>query len=176
MKKLAMITSLFCFLNSCSSKELPAQPTVTYVDINRYMGQWYVISAIGTFVENNAYGASETYSWNEKDKRIDVDYIHYEGSLTGEKKSYPQKAFIVNQETNAEWKVQFFWPLKFSYLIIDLAADYSYTIVGTPGRRYVWIMSRTKTMDKELYQKLVMKIKNYGYDISQLRICPQTQE
>lgn len=48
--------------------------TASYVDMNRYMGRWYVISARGIFVENEAYNSTETYTWNEKEKRIDVDF------------------------------------------------------------------------------------------------------
>jgi apolipoprotein D and lipocalin family protein len=147
--------------------------TVAHVDLQKFMGDWYVIANIPTFVEEGAVNAIEGYHWNESEKRIDVDYRHNKDSPQGELKKAPQKAWVYNENTNAEWRVQPWWPFKFAYLIIDLAPDYSYTVVGVPSRKYVWIMARKPSLPEATYNKLVEGIKAQGYDISKLRKVPQ---
>jgi apolipoprotein D and lipocalin family protein len=137
------------------------------------MGPWYVIANIPTALEKDAYNAVETYSWNSEKERIDVDFHFNKGAFDGPLKSYPQKAFVFDKESGAEWRVQPFWPLSFAYLIVDLAPDYSDTIVGVPNRKYVWIMARTPQISESRYQQLAEKVKALGYDISQLQKVPQ---
>lgn len=147
--------------------------TVTHVDIPKFMGDWYVIANIPTFVEEGATNAIESYSWNEKEQRIDVDFRYNKLTPEGELKKYPQKAWIYDKKTNAEWRVQPWWPLKFAYLVIDLAPDYSYTVIGVPSRKYVWIMARNSTLDKAVYQQILARLENLGYDISKIQKVPQ---
>ena len=117
-------TLLLLLMSSCSTSHRSPVKTVDYVDINRFMGKWYVIANIPTFIEKGAYNAIETYTWNDEEDRIDVDFKFNLDSFDGKEKSYPQKAFIYNKKTYAEWRIQPFWPLKFAYLITDLASDY----------------------------------------------------
>jgi apolipoprotein D and lipocalin family protein len=170
MKKLINL-SLLCLLTSCSS--LPKLKTVEHVDIPKFMGTWYVISNIPTFIEKGAFNAIEKYTWNEKENRIDVDFSFNKDSFEGEKKKYPQKAFIYDQKTKAEWRIQPFWPVKFAYLVLDLAPDYSWTVIGVPDRGHVWIMARTPTLPKETYEMIVSKVKAHQFDISKLELVPQ---
>ena len=107
MKKV-LIFLCIVFLTGCGGEKLIK--TASSVDIKRYMGRWYVISARGLFVEDEAYNSTETYTWNEKENRIDVDFRMRKGSFDGKEKAYPQKAWIHNPETNAHLKVQFFGP------------------------------------------------------------------
>ena len=171
MKKLLNLTFL-CLITSCSS--LPELKTVEKIEIPKFMGSWYVIANIPTFIEKGAHNAQETYTWNEKESRIDVDFSFNKDSFDGEKKSYPQKAFIYNTKTNAEWRVQPIWPLRFAYLIVGVAPDYSWTIIGVPNRNYVWIMARTPTLSQDTYDMIVAKVKENHFDITKLKIVPQS--
>jgi apolipoprotein D and lipocalin family protein len=162
-------------LQGCTSmsKNLPPQPTVARVEIPRFMGKWYVIACIPTFLEKGAFNATEAYAWNEEKDRIDVDFSYNKDGFEGPEKHVAQKAFIYNKETNAEWRDQPIWPLKFAYLIVDLASDYSDTIVGVPNREHVWIMAREPQLREARYEELVKKVKSLGYDVSQLQKVPQ---
>ena len=153
-------------------KTLPPQPTVAKVEIPKFMGRWYVIASIPTVFEKGAFNAIETYTWNEKKDRIDVDFRFNKDAFDGDEKKYPQKAFIYNEESKAEWRVQPFWPLKFAYLIVDLADDYSDTIIGVPDRGHVWIMAREPQMTETRYAALVAKVKSLGYDLAKLVKVP----
>lgn len=148
--------------------------TVSYVDIPKFMGAWYVIANIPTFVEKGATNAIESYTWNEKEKRIDIDFHYNKDHPGGELKSYPQKGWIYDTQTNAEWRVQPWWPLKFAYLVIELAPDYSYTVIGVPSRNYVWIMARKKTLPQSTFDSLIKKLESMGYDASKIKKVPQS--
>ena len=154
--------------NSQSHLHLPA-----FIDLDQYMGDWYVIAHIPTPFETKSHNAVESYRWNEAAGRIDVTYHHNEGAADGPLRKYPQKAWIEDRITNAEWKIQFFWPMKFTYRILDVASDYSWTIVGTASKRYVWIMARKPHLDDEIYHELVAKLSDWGYDLQRLRKVPQ---
>ncbi|MGE3260934.1 MAG: lipocalin family protein [Bacteriovoracia bacterium] len=159
--------------SSTPSKELPSQETVDHVDLQRFMGKWYVIASIPTSAEKDAVNATETYTWNAKEERVDIDFRFRQGSASGEEKIIPQKGFIENKETNAEWRVQPFWPLKFAYLIVDLAPDYSDTIIGRPGRENVWVLAREPRMSDVRYRQLMRKIEAWGYEVKELKKVPQ---
>lgn len=154
-------------------KRLPLQPTVAKVEIPKFMGRWYVIASIPTAFEAGAHNATETYTWNEEKERIDVDFRYNKDSFDGPEKKVPQKAFIYDQNSKAEWRVQPIWPLKFAYLVVDLAADYSDTIIGVPDRSYVWIMAREPQITESRYAELVAKVKSLGYDLKKLKKVPQ---
>ncbi|MBC7695664.1 MAG: lipocalin family protein [Burkholderiales bacterium] len=83
------------------------------------------------------------------------------------------KAFVVKDSGNAKLKVQFFWPFKAPYWIIDLADDYSYSVVSHPSKKYLWILSRTLHMDEAVYQKLLSRLKEMGFDLSKLQTTNQ---
>jgi apolipoprotein D and lipocalin family protein len=71
---------------------------------------------------------------------------------------------VVGNSGNAKLKVQFFWPFKGNYWIIDLADDYSWAIVSDPNRKTLWILSRTQKMDNALYNSLLDKLVKRGFD------------
>jgi apolipoprotein D and lipocalin family protein len=172
MKNLFLISAL-SFFTGCSTKSESPLKTAEHVEIPKFMGSWYVIANIPTFLEKGAHNAVETYTWNEKEERIDVNFTFNDGSFEGKKKSLPQKAFVHNKKTGAEWKIQFFWPLKFSYLILDVAPDYSHTIIGVPDRGHVWIMARTPKMEESVYASLVKKVRDMNFDVSKIEKVPQ---
>ena len=91
--------------NNSASSELPEMKTVEYVDIERYMGDWYVIANIPTFIEKGATNAIESYRLRDGGI-IETTFSFYEDSPDGEKKIYKPTGYIHNKETNAEWAVQ----------------------------------------------------------------------
>lgn len=147
--------------------------TVDYVDIERFMGPWYVIANIPTFLEKDAHNAVETYTLNE-DGTIATNFTFRKGGFDGKVKEYNPKAFITNTETNALWGMRFVWPIKADYRIIYLDDDYTQTIIGRQSRDFVWIMARTPSIPEEDYDRLVEFIATFGYDMSKLQRVPQS--
>ena len=158
--------------NGAEDKAMEPMETVPFVDIKRFMGDWFVIANIPTFIEKKATNAIESYKLNEKGE-IETTFTFYQNSPNGLKKEYRPKGFIYNSKTNAEWRMQFFWPFKMPFLIIDLAEDYSHTVIGYPNRNYVWIMARKPQMTDETYARIIKKLKSVSYDVSRIEKVPQ---
>ena len=165
------IIVMMMLLSGCQKSHPPIEP-VSYVDIDRFMGDWYVIANIPTFIEKGAHNAIESYELND-DGTIQTTFTFYEDSFDGELKTYPPKGFITDEQTNAIWGMQFIWPIKADYRIMYLTEDYSQTIVARNKRDYVWIMARTPTIPEADYQHMLKLIENAGYDISQIQRVPQ---
>jgi apolipoprotein D and lipocalin family protein len=163
------ISSLFLFI-SCSSVNFTQ--TVSKVDLNQFMGKWYVMAGRFTFLEKDVHNGVETYTWNEKEQRIDIGFTFNQGSFTGKAKSIPQKGWVYNQKTNAHWKVSPFWPLKFDYLVIDLASDYSWTAIGVPNGKYLWIMARDRHLEHKVLQQIITRLNNMGYPTQDIVLVP----
>ena len=146
--------------------------TVDHVDIDRFMGPWYVIANIPTFLEKGAHNAVETYSLND-DGTIATHFSFRQDSSDGKVKEYNPKAWVMDKESNALWGMRFVWPIKADYRIVYLNEDYSMTIIGRQKRDYVWIMARTPTIPDDDYNRLESMVESLGYDMSKLRRVPQ---
>ena len=146
--------------------------TVENVDLNRFMGDWYVIANIPTFIEKDAYNAIETYRL-EDDGTVATTFRFNKGSLDGPIKEYHPRGFIRDKESNAVWGMRFIWPFKAEYRIIFLSEDYSKTVIGRSKRDYVWIMARKPAISDEAYTAIVDFLQEQGYDISTLQKVPQ---
>ena len=157
-------------VSACSTSQPLA--TVDYVDLDRFMGDWYVIVNIPTFLEKDAFNAIESYSLDD-DGSIDTVFTYRKGGFDGELKRYNPRGFIVNHETNAEWGMRFIWPIKADYRIIYLDEDYQVTIIGRNKRDYVWIMAREPIIDATEYARLEAIVAEAGYDLSKIRRVPQ---
>ena len=147
--------------------------TVDKVETEKFMGRWYVQAGRLTFLEEGAHNAVETYTWNEEDQKILIDFVFNKDSFEGKKKSIPQKGWIHNKSTNAHWKVSPLWPLRFDYLIIDLADDYSWTAIGVPNQKYLWIMSRDWNFSDAKVTEILTRLKAKGYDVEKTIRVPQ---
>jgi apolipoprotein D and lipocalin family protein len=165
------MTTLTMMIIGCSPSGVPVK-TMSHVDLNRFMGDWYVIANIPTFIEKGAHNAIESYKKND-DNTIATTFSFNADSFDGERKVYQPKGFIKDKDSNAIWGMQFIWPFKADYRIVYVDPDYSQTIIGRNARDYVWIMARTPNIAEKDYLKLVAKVKQQGYDIGQLQRVPQ---
>ena len=159
------------FLGGCASKG-PEMKTVNYVDLERFMGDWYVIANIPTFLEKGAHNAVETYELND-DGTIATTFVFREDSFDGEEKRYTPKGFVKDTESNALWGMRFIWPIKADYRVVYLDEDYTVTIIGRNKRDYVWLMARQPDMADARYEELVDLITAMGYDRNKVQRVPQ---
>jgi len=172
IKNNLLVLSLITLLSACGSQNLKPIDTVEHVDLNRFMGEWYVIANIPTFIETDAYNAIETYEMNE-DGSIATTFTFRQGSAEGTRKQYNPTGFIVDKQSNALWDMQFIWPFKAEYRVIYLDDDYQTTIIGRSKRDYVWLMSRQPGIDENSYRSLLRFIQTQGYDIDKVQKVPQ---
>lgn len=159
-------------LGGCSS---PAHPPITLaskVDLPRFMGDWYVIANIPTFIEKGAHNAVESYRLNP-DGTIATTFTYRQDSFDGPLKRYQPTGFVLDRSSNAVWGMRFVWPFKSDFRIAYLDPGYTQTIIGREARDYVWIMARTPSIPEADYRKLLDLLGREGYNIGQIRKVPQ---
>lgn len=170
MKK--SVLALMCtFALGCSHAPVTPLPRAKDVDIERFMGRWYVIANIPTFIEKGAHNAVESYDLNE-DGSIATTFSFNKNSFDGELKTYTPTGFVSEQD-NSLWGMQFIWPIKAEYVIAYLSQDYQHTIIARSARDYLWIMARTPSIDQKTLQDLFQLSADMGYDIKQIQLIPQ---
>jgi apolipoprotein D and lipocalin family protein len=147
-------------------------PTVERVDLGRFMGDWYVIASIPTFLERGAHNAVESYRLDE-DGTIATTFTFRAESFDGAARRYNPRGFVLDPASNALWGMQFVWPVKSDYRIVYLAPDYSQTVIAREKRDYVWIMARTPAIAEAEYQRLLAFVASLGYDPARVQKVPQ---
>lgn len=129
------------------------------IDIERFMGKWYVISLIPNFVEKGCTNSTDTYTLN-KDGTIS---IVYNAIKNGKKRSIKQKG-IVDQLKPARWEIQFLKPyipfFRAPYEVIILDSNYEYMVVGYPDNSFGWVFSRETTLDELTYDQILNKLES----------------
>ena len=167
------VVCLLAVLPAVAAGEKPGPlSTVTQVDLDRYLGKWYEIASYSAWFQKGCTGSTAEYTLLP-DGRIRVINRCFKNSLAGPLKESTGKAEIVDPNTKARLKICFFWPFKGDYWIIDLDADYQWAVVGVPSRKYLWILSRTPTLDDAVYQGILNRLVSQSYDPSGLRLTPQ---
>ncbi len=156
-----------CAPTTTARLHLPPLQTVPRVDLNRYLGTWYEIAAFPQSFQRGCTGSTAKYTLRD-DGEIDVLNRCRKGSLDGEQKLAKGRARVVDRATNAKLEVSFFRPFWGDYWIIELGRDYEYAVVGHPSRDYLWILSRTPTMDASLYDGIIVRLRSQGYEIERL--------
>jgi len=162
---------LTALISGCASQNPSPIIPVAYVNLNQFMGDWYVIASIPTVIETQAYNAIESYQL-DKDGSINTTFVFRKGGFDGPEKRYNPRGFVVENTGNAVWGMQFIWPFKSEFIIAYLDKDYTSTIIARNARDYVWIMARTPFINDSQYQELTKIVANLGYDVSKLRKVP----
>jgi len=170
IRRIAIVTLL---LSACQSiAPPPPLAQVEKVDLHRFMGDWYVIACIPTFIETDAYNAIESYAL-AADGTIETTFTFRQGGFDGPRKRYTPRGYVVDRTSNAVWGMQFVWPIKADYRIAWLASDYSATVIAREKRDYVWVMARAPQLAEEEYRRIEAFIAAQGYDVGRLRKVPQ---
>lgn len=166
IKILIAVTAVLGFgaltLANAGSPGLPPLQTVAKVDVSRYLGRWYEIARLPNRFQKGCAGSTADYTLRE-DGEISVTNScrnQQDGSLD----QVTGRAWVVDATSNAQLKVSFFWPFRGDYWIIELGKEYEYAVVGTPNRKYLWILSRTADMDDGLYAAILQRAGQQGFD------------
>ena len=162
-------------LSACQGSAHPPLATAAQVDLPRFMGAWYVIANIPTFIEKGAHNAIESYALNP-DGSIATTFSFRQDGFDGEAKRYTPTGYVLDTQSNAVWGMQFIWPFKSDYRIVYLTPDYSQTVIGREKRDYVWIMARTPQISDADYAQIIALLKAQGYDVTQIQKVPQRWE
>ncbi len=162
--KIAAIIPGLLLIFGCSSSYPPLE-TVDTVDVNKYLGKWYEIARLPNSFQKECDCTTAEYSL------IDSTTIRVINKClkNGETDEANGKAFVVDGSNNSKLRVQFFWPFRGDYWIIALDKEtYNYAVVGTPSRKYLWILARTTELKENTLQNLISFAKERGFDTSRL--------
>ena len=143
--------------------------TVAKVELDKYLGKWYEIAHLPAGFQNGCNQTTATYTLLDNGN---VSVLN-ECLKNGKYKKAKGTAKVVDKLTGAKLKVTFFWPFYGDYWIIKLGENYDYAVVGTPNRKYLWILSRTPKMDQRLYSELIGFAKFKGFNTNNLILTAQ---
>lgn len=164
------LLALLPLLTACTTSR-PPLPTADSVDLDRFMGAWFVQGYTPILVDGNAHNAVEHY-YRVEDDRIATTYQFRKGGFDGDLKTYTPTGFVEDDPSNARWRMQFIWPFRAKYVILYLSDNYEHTVIAHPNRKYAWIMSRSPQMDEATYRKLVGRLAAAGFDPEILQRVP----
>lgn len=161
-----MKTMCYTFLMLLSYLPMEKNAPVAKLDLKKYSGTWYSLYSIPTIFDKGSRETTTKYTLNKEG---------YYNVLTTYKKPNDEKIYSRNSKmfpseegNTGELQAQFVWPIKVDYWIIELAEDYSYVVVGHPDHKFLFIMSRNKSIPKKSYDEIVSHCKSKGYDVSKL--------
>ncbi|KAG9456277.1 hypothetical protein H6P81_000785 [Aristolochia fimbriata] len=151
---------------------------VKNLDVKRYMGRWYEIASFPSlFQPKNGVNTRATYTLNE-DGTVQV----LNETWTDGKRGYIQgTAYKADPKSDeAKLKVKFYvppflplFPIVGDYWVLFIDEDYQYALIGQPSRKYLWVLCRQTHLDEEIYNQLVKRAADEGYDVKKLHKTPQ---
>ena len=165
---LALLLFVLWGCRSGASAEREPLSLAEGVDLERFMGKWYVHGYTPTRFDPDAYGATETYELSEKGV-IETTYRFRKGGPEGPEKTMRPKARVVEGTGNALWKMRFFGVFNAPYCILFVDEDYQYTVIGHPNRELAWIMARDRILPLERYEQLLAELEGQGFERSLLQ-------
>jgi apolipoprotein D and lipocalin family protein len=168
--KLLAACLLTAALAGCVSKPANVEP-VTPFNSATYLGKWYEIARLDHSFEKGLSRVSAEYSMRP-DGGIKVINRGFDSARQAWKQS-EGKAYFVGASDTAHLKVSFFGPFYGSYIVFDLDPAYQVSMVSGPDTSYLWILSRTPTIDAAVKARLVAKAKNLGYRTGELIFVDQ---
>lgn len=174
MNKLYVRVFLFLALGLTSMNNLHATEASSPIDLERYMGRWYVIANIPYFPERGKVATYDEYKLRE-DGRID-NIFGFKKSFDKKEKQWKALATVKPDIGNRKWTIKFFGLLNADYEILEIAPDYSWVLIGHPKREMGWVMARDANIDDALYGTLLKKFETYNYKTTSFKRVPQFKE
>jgi lipocalin len=170
--KLLILLSMATFLSCKTTQDLS---TVEHVEIQKYLGLWYEIARLPNNFEKGLECVTATYTLKDNGK---IQVLNKGHSINKENVSKSAKgtAWVPDDKHPGRLKVTFFWPFSGNYYIMALDENYQYALVGDPSRKYLWILSRTRALDDDIYAKLMDHAREDGFDIDKVIRVDQSCE
>jgi len=169
---LLLAVAVLAMLASRAQAREPELVSKATVDLDRYMGRWWVIGNIPYFAERGKIASADVYALLP-DGKIDNVFV-YRKAFDKPEKRMNALATVVPGSNNTRWKIAFFGGLlKADYLILEVAPDYSWALIGQPSGKLAWVFSREQRMDDAQFDALREKFAAYGYRPGDIKRVPQ---
>lgn len=168
------VALLMFWVTAAAVAKAPPLAVVDEVDLDRYLGTWFEIASYPAWFAKNCTGVTAEYSLREGGG-ISVVNRCYKGALDGKLKEARGRAKVVDPESNAKLKVSFFGPFWGDYWILELDSEYQWVLVGEPKRKYLWILSRTPSLDQDTLDEILSRLPEKGYSRDRLQWTLQAE-
>ncbi len=162
----------FLFLFNIVSTLMSNPSAVQYVDLDRYMGRWYVIRNTPYFLEKDKVASYDTYT-KRSDGKIEADFTFKKNNFNSPEKIWKGVGVVQDTKSNAVWKVSFLWPLSSDYVVYALDKEYTWVVVGTKNADLVWVLSRTRQLSDDISRTICAVLKDKNIATDKLVIVPQ---
>lgn len=142
------------------------------VDLARFQGRWFEIAKLPRPTQTDCYATAAYYTQTASDALTFVNQCNV-GSLTGALKTVTMSAKVADPSTPAKLAIDVggFYG---DYWILELGQNYEYAVVGHPSRDYLWILSRTPSLDATTMQGIVARARAKQFDVSRLEMTTQS--
>ena len=177
----ALLLSLALPQAPLHAQEAPAAAPVVMGDVNgpidmqRFMGRWYVIGRVPNFIERGHVASVNTYALREDDK-VAISYQFRDG-FSEPTEEINIRAKVDQDSGNRRWRTWFYKIVPTHTRILEVAPDYSWALIGYPGREMAWIFAREPDMDITLYRRLAQRLRDtYEVNTDKLKRVPQHPE
>ena len=144
-----------------------APSTVPALDLDRYQGTWYELASFPTFFQRGCTGTTATYTLLPRGQ-LEVINRCRKGSLDGREAVARGRARQPDPSRPGELEVSFFRPFWADYWVIDLDPEYRWAVVGGPGRKYLWVLSREPSMERAQFEQITARARAKGYPVDRL--------
>jgi apolipoprotein D and lipocalin family protein len=175
--QLLSLATLFFTQNLIANENFPE--TVSHVELDRYLGTWYQIGLFPNSFQKKCLATQANYALKKNGKiAVTNSCFTKEGKINVANGI----ASVADKETNSKLKVGFAPIFKNlglftgDYWILELESDYQYVLVGSPSREFLWILSRTPTLEKINIDYLLDKAAEQGFDITRFAFTPTWPE
>jgi apolipoprotein D and lipocalin family protein len=173
MKSFASSTTLLALgalfaLAGCSPNEPLA--VAKDVDLDRFQGQWFEIAKLPRIAETNC--TKTTAFYRVRDGGLDIENQCHVDKADGPLRTQAMRATVAESTSQLNLTVSGFTG---DYWILEVGTHYEYAMIGVPSRDYLWILSRTPTMDKDELSTLVAHAKEKKFDTSKLEYTVQSE-
>jgi len=180
--RVVLLLSTLSLLSACAfgdSKPTPAPsvstPASAPIDLQRFMGTWYVIGRVPNPVERGHVASVNRYSLRG-DQKVAITYSFRDG-FSEPVQQITVRASVDEESGNHNWRTWFYKVVPTHTRVLEVAPDYSWAMLGYPGREMAWIFARTPDMDKDLYKELATRLRDdYGVNTDKLKRVPQHRE
>lgn len=172
MQNLLITAILMLSLTACKNEQ-KGLPTAKELDLTKYAGTWYEIARLPNSFEKGLECVTATYTILPNGK-VEVLNKGYTNADTSKSKSIKGVAWVPDNNYPGRLKVRFFWLFSGKYWVIALDKDYNYALVGDPSRKYLWILSKSSTLDNQTHTTLVNIAKENGFDVEKLMMVNQS--
>ena len=178
-----LLTSVLVAPGCATFRSAAPEPTVaaeastqgTPIDLKRFMGTWYVIGRVPNLIERGHVASVNEYVLRDAQK-VAITYSYRDGF--GEPlQQINARASVDEDSGNHNWRTWFYRVVPTHSRVLEVAPDYSWALVGYPGREMAWIFSRTADMENTQYRELAARLRDeYGVNTDKLKRVPQHPE